>query len=67
MGTLIEYEQLRITLNYNTDENDVIRSYGRMKYAKIPDETNAPILLSREHRLNFLVVWYLKGIKFRGY
>ena len=53
-----EYEQLRIALNCNTDETDVIRSYGRMKYAKIPDKTKAPILLSREHRLSFLVVLY---------
>ena len=42
-----EYEQIMTQLNCKIDD-EIIRCYGRMKYANVPDYTKAPVLLSRK-------------------
>ena len=53
-----EYKQLKIQLNCKTDENGIMRSYGRMKHSNLPENTKAPILLVIQHRLSILIVLY---------
>ena len=53
-----EYGQLEVQLNLRSDADDVIRSYGRMKNACLADDTKAPVILSRNHRLAKLLVLY---------
>ena len=52
----VEYKQVETQLNCKVDEDGVIRSYGRMKYANISNHTKAPILVSKEHRLSTVIV-----------
>ena len=54
----VGYKQVEKQLNCQSDKDGVIRSYGRMKHANIPDHARAPILLSKEHRLSILLVLY---------
>ena len=51
-----DYKQLELTLNFKVDDNDIIHSYGRMRYANILEITKAPIILSKVHRLSLLIV-----------
>ena len=46
--------------NLNLVEDDVglLRSFSRLKNAKIPFDSKAPIFLNRDHRLTELIVWY---------
>ena len=53
-----EYKQIEIQFNCKVDSNGLTRCYGRMKYANIPENAKAPIMLSKEHRLSVLVVLY---------
>ena len=54
-----EYKQMAVQLNCKIENvNGFIRSYGRMKYANVPENTKAPILLSTEHYLSILIVLY---------
>ena len=52
------YNNLKVNLNLQVDESGVIRSYSRLKYAKIPYDAKAPILINRKHRLAELIVYH---------
>ena len=52
-----KYEDIRCSLNLVKDEDDMIRAYGRIQLAKIPDERLRPIMLERSHRLAELILW----------
>ena len=52
-----KYEQIKGSLNLLRDEEGVIRAYGRIQQAKIPEEALESIMLDRSHRLAELMLW----------
>ena len=53
------YNDLRLNLNLKRDEKDgLIRSYSRLKNAKIPFDTKAPVLINKKHKLAAILVNY---------
>ena len=50
--------ELQHSLNLKLDGEGVLRSYSRLKHAKIPFNMKAPVLLNREHRLAEILVYY---------
>ena len=54
----LEYTGVETQLNCKVDGDGIICSYGRMKYANIPEQAKAPIMLSKEHHLSTLIVIY---------
>ena len=54
-----EYNQVvAYQLNCKMDAENVIRCYGKMKNANIPENVKAPIMLSKDHYLSKLLVEY---------
>ena len=49
---------VKFNLNLQYDSEGVIRSYSRLKNAKIPFDMKAPIYLNREHKLVDILVYY---------
>ena len=43
-------------LNLYEDDENIIRSQGRLKYTDLPSNTKDPIMLHRDHRLATLIV-----------
>ena len=64
------YLEIKNTLNLHEDDNTLIRSYSRLKNAKIPFDSKAPIMLDRNHKLTELLILYshykvlYRGVKF---
>ena len=54
-----KYDDLRVSLNLKIEENGVVRSYSRLKNARIPFDTKTPILINREHKLAEMLVHYM--------
>ena len=54
-----KYSEMRVSLNLKIEENGVVRSYGRLKNARIPFDTKTPILINREHKLAEMLVRYM--------
>ena len=53
------YEQLKLQLNCSNDPDGIVRTYGRMKNVTcINENARAPIMLSKDHHLSTLIVWY---------
>ena len=52
------YEHDRLNLNLVEDNEGIIRSHSRLKNAKIPYDSKAPIMISKEHKLADLIVNY---------
>ena len=52
------YLEIKNTLNLHEDDNTLIRSYSRLKNAKIPFDSKAPIMLDRNHKLTELLILY---------
>ena len=52
------YDDLKLNLNLKTDESGVVRSYSRLKNAKIPFDTKATIIVNQKHKLAELIVYY---------
>ena len=53
------YKDIALQLNCRADDENIIRTYGRMKNAMCVEENaRAPIMISKEHRLSTLIVWY---------
>ena len=53
-----KFDSVKINLNLKCDEEGVMRSYSRLKHAKIPFDTKAPIFIDREHKLAKILVYY---------
>ena len=51
------YEDVKCSLNLIEDEKGIIRAYGRIQQAKIPEETLKPIMLERSHHFAELILW----------
>ena len=51
-------QELSNDLNLKRDDDGVIRSYSRLKNAKIPFNMKAPIFVNRDHRLAEILVYY---------
>ena len=45
------YDELKNQLNLYEDDENIIRSQGRLKYTDLPYNTKDPIMLHRDHRL----------------
>ena len=53
-----KFDDLKINLNLQKDEEGVIRSYSRLKNAKIPFDAKAPIFINKDHKLAEILVYY---------
>ena len=51
-------DELRDNLNLQVDDSGVIRTYSRLKNAKVPFDSKAPIFLNKKHKLAELIVYY---------
>ena len=67
MGT--KYIELVLSLNIKEDDSGILRTYSRLKNARIPFDSKAPIMICKEHYLSKLLVYYYhlkvlhKGVK----
>ena len=53
------YDDLRLNLNLQQAEKDgLLRSYSRLKNAKIPFDSKAPVLINKKHKLAEILVNY---------
>ena len=52
------YLEIKNMLNLHEDDDMLIRSYSRLKNAKIPFDSKAPIMLDRNHKLTELLILY---------
>ena len=50
------YDELKNQLNFYGDNENIIRSQGRLKNTDLPYNTKDPIMLHRDHRLATLIV-----------
>ena len=50
------YLEIKNMLNLHEDDDMLIRSYSRLKNAKIPFDSKAPIMLDRNHKLTELLI-----------
>ena len=53
-----KYDDLRASLNIMEDEDGILRSFGRLRNAKVPYDTKAPIMISKDHGLAESLVRY---------
>ena len=53
------YDEIKINLNLNVDNEGVVRSYGRLKNSQIPFSAKAPIFLNKKHKLAEIIVYYV--------
>ena len=58
------YLEIKNMLNLQEDEDMLIRSYSRLKNAKIPFDNKAPIMLYRNHKLTELLILYSLLLRF---
>ena len=49
-------KELCVDLNVRCDDVGVLRSYSRLKHAKIPQDTKSPVLINPKHKLAELIV-----------
>ena len=52
------YLEIKNTLNLHEDDDMLIRSYSRLKNARIQFDSKAPIMLDRNHKLTELLILY---------
>ena len=61
------YLNLKVNLNLEEDSDGIIRSFSRLKNAKIPFDTKAPVMLDRNQKLaDLLVLYYHLKVLHRG-
>ena len=53
-----KYSDISINLNLKRDKDYLIRSYSRLKNAKIPFDSKAPIFINKAHKLAEILVNY---------
>ena len=53
-----KFNDLKVSLNLQHDKNGLIRSYSRLKKAKIPYDAKAPIFINKNHKLAEILVYY---------
>ena len=51
-------DDLRLNLNLKKDDNGIIRSYSRLKHAKVPFDTKVPMIINKKHKLAELIVYH---------
>ena len=62
-----KYDNLKVNLNLQRDSDGLVRSYSRLKNAKIPFDTKSPIFINREHKLaDILVHYFHQKVMHRG-
>ena len=52
----MKYEDIKCSLNLVKNSDGIIRTYGRIQLANLPEETRKPIMLERSHRLAELIL-----------
>ena len=59
------YESLKCSLNLVEETDGVIRVYGRIQRANLPDEIRNPVMLDRNHKVAELILWdcHHRGIR----
>ena len=54
----VKYDELKISLNLQRDDEGLIRSYSRLKNANVPYDAKAPVFINKEHKLAEILVYY---------
>ena len=52
-----KYENIKCALNLIGEKDGIIRAFGRIQRANLPDEIRKPIMLERNHKLAELILW----------
>ena len=52
-----KYENIKCTLNLIAEKDGIIRAFGRIQRANLPDEIRKPVMLERNHKLAELILW----------
>ena len=53
-----DFQSLKRNLNIKIDENGLYRTFSRFKYANLPYDVKAPVVLCKSHKLAELIVFY---------